>query len=474
MRIAARGNVPGMGRRRGPILFLLLLAAGCGVFEPAPKPRLLLLISVDTLRADRLGIYGSDRGLTPRIDALGRESYVFTAAYAPASHTLPSIAALLTGRYPEELGIWSNYSVLTSETPTLAGAFRDAGWRTSAVVSGWVLRAEAGLTVGFDHYDDTLPQVEANRPVPERIGRDTTDAAFAALDACLPDAPSRCFLWVHYQDPHGPYTPPAGHREEHLPLEQEEPDGRRELHVLDGPFDPGGIPEYQYMEGQREVAFYRAGYDGEISYLDEEVGRLLDGLGERSLLERAVIVFTADHGESLGEDDYWFGHGDLLSEVQVRVPLLIHVPGLPARTRADVTSLVDVVPTLADLLLTGSAPGAGPGRKLLRPAAGDEQATIYLATLRGGNVTRTGIVDGEFKYVATLRGEVWDGRLTRRGADDVDLTAPAPHVAHGLRVRLSELMNRYQLMKQESRGQLTEADRKALESLGYLEPDSEG
>ncbi len=444
--------------------------SACGGGRAAPEIRLVLLLSVDTLRADHLGVYGSTSGLTPHIDALAAGSQVFTAAYAPASHTLPSVSSLLTGRYPEELGIWSNESVLPGGVPTLALELREAGWRTAAVVSNWVLRRASGLDAGFERFDDSLPQLEATRPMPERVAPDTTEAALAALDACLATPASRCFLWVHYQDPHGPYTPPDELRDRELARARAAPEGDRELPVLDGPFGPGGIPRYQFLAGRRDAAFYRAGYAGEVAFLDTSVGRLLDGLRERDLDDAALVVFTADHGEALGEDDYWFSHGERLSDALVRVPLLLRVPGLAATTRDDVVSLVDVAPTLSARLLDAAPAPGRPGRDLLAPGAEQRHSSPYLAALRGADVPRYGLVDVGFKYVVEQRDGVWRGRLTRRGDDEVDLTAPAPQVASRMRARLEQLMERYRRVDVESRRELSNEDRRKLEALGYLAP----
>ncbi|HEY5659049.1 MAG TPA: sulfatase-like hydrolase/transferase, partial [Myxococcota bacterium] len=162
--------------RSGLAVALLLFVVGCRG-APAP-PTLFVLITVDTLRADYLGAYGSSRGLTPRLDALAEESVVFASAYSATSFTLPSVSAILTGRYPEELGIWVNESAVPSSIPTLATVLREHGWRTGAVVSNFVLRASSGLAAGFDVYDDDLPQREAVRPWPERTAGDTTEAFF--------------------------------------------------------------------------------------------------------------------------------------------------------------------------------------------------------------------------------------------------------------------------------------------------------
>jgi arylsulfatase len=429
-----------------------------------------LLLTVDTLRADHLGAYGSDRGLTPRIDALAEDGVLFDAVYAPASHTLPSVAALLTGRYPEEIGVWDNTARLPESVSTLATVFREAGWRTAAVVSNWVLRSEVGLDRDFDLYDDTFPQVEAVRPLPERIASATTDAALTALDGCLPAPAERCLLWVHYQDPHGPYTPPGDLRAEQIERERQAPDGRLRLEALPGPFGTHGIPSYQYLAGQHEVAYYRAGYAGEVAYLDGEVGRLLDALRERGLWERSVLVFTADHGESLGEDDYWFGHGERLHDALVRVPLLLRVPGRAPARRGDVASLVDLHPTLSRLLLGADVPADAPGRDLLAPGAEAEQTTAYLAALGGSKVPRFGLVEGEFKYVVAYRDGVWDGRLVRREGDPVDLTAAAPQVASRFRQRLEQLFEAYRVHQTGPRRDPGDAEREWLEALGYLEP----
>jgi arylsulfatase A-like enzyme len=446
------------------------MLASCGGAEPISESRLLLLLSVDTLRPDRLGAYGSELGLTPNLDQLATQSQQFSFVYAPSSHTFPSVAALLTGRYPEELGVWSNESILMPKAETLARAFQEAGWSTAAVVSNWVLRRESGVDGGFQHFDDRLPELEATRPMPERAAPDTTTAALEAVDLCLARPEARCFLWVHYQDPHGPYTPPEALRERALVSESLAPDARRKLPVLEGPFGHGGIPEYQFLDERRDVAFYRAGYAGEVALLDAQLGRLFDGLRERRVLDDAIVAFTADHGEALGEDDYWFSHGELLAEAQVRVPLLLRVPGLPPRIREDPASLVDLRPTLLRLALDTPPDPDHPGRDLLAEDAESKPSTPYLATLRGADRARYGLVEGEFKYVVEERGEVWDGRLTRRGGDGLDLSAAAPQLAARLRRKLEGKMQRYRRVTVESRREPSEGDREKLEALGYLKP----
>jgi arylsulfatase A-like enzyme len=454
--------------RRTAAAALLAAAGAPGCAGDAP-PRLCILLSVDTLRADRLGAFGSERDLTPRLDALAAESTVFRAAYAPASFTLPSIAALLTGRYPEELGVRNNHAVLGDSVPTLASELAARGWRTHAVVSNWVLRREAGLARGFGRFDDTLPDSEEGRNMPERGAAATTDALLRELDACTGSPGARCFLWGHYQDPHGPYTPPGDLRHRYLERERAVPGARRKLPVRAGTAGIGGIPNYQFLRGRREIAWYRAGYDGEIRHTDEEIGRLLDAVDERGLAEEAVVVFAADHGESLGEDDYWFSHGMLLSDALVRVPLLVRVPGRAPAQRDDVVALVDLFPTLLRLL-TGEAPDASlPGRDLLGPDAARQEGRAYLAALGGSKQARHGLVEGPYKLVLTRTSDGWREELHLRGRESVNLAPGDAERTQSLRERLEGLRERYASRATAPARELSARDRERLEALGYSE-----
>jgi arylsulfatase len=460
------------GARRTASIAALAPLLGCFGCTAAPPPlALVLLITADTLRADHLGAYGSDRDLTPNLDKLARESLVFSNAYATAPFTLPSIASLMTGRYPEDLGIWSNESRIPLETSTLATALREGGWRTRAVVGNWILRGESGLSTGFEVYDDAFPQRESTRGLPERIAEDLTDGLLRVLAECTAGESPRCFLWGHFQDPHGPYTPPGDLRDRYLPLERRRPGGTAQLPVRSDNRGYGGIPDYQFL-GEQEVAFYKAGYDAEIRYMDREVGRLIDAVEHRGLLERSLIVFAADHGEALGEEDYWFAHGDRLMEPLVRVPLLIRMRGTSAGQRDDVVSLVDVHPTLLGRVTGASVPATSRGRDLLAPNAAHSNSEPYLTTLGQALQLRSGLVRGEFKYSVEERDGVWYGKLVRREREEVDLTPAAPQIALKMRRQLfdfrRELIRGAPAIQQPA---LSEADRDKLRALGYLEGD---
>ncbi len=440
-------------------LALLIALAGCA---PERTPPFLLLLSVDTLRADRVGAYGGPPGLTPHIDALMAESVVFENAFSTCSYTLPSLGALMTGRYPEEVGMHANVSLLGPEFATLASVLELDGWATGAVVSNYVLRSETGMDRGFGVYDDTFTQREANRDLPERTAAPTTDAALRLADQLLEAGGPGAFLWVHYQDPHGPYLPPSGRRERFLDAARSRPNGTLRLES-GSPF--GAIPAYQYVEGQNEVAFYLAGYDGEISYLDDEVGRLLGGLEERGVTEDAVIVFVADHGEAMGEADYWFSHGEYLMDPLIHLPLSIRAPGLEPGRRDEPVSQLDLFPTLLALFDVPLA-DAYQGHDLLSGELPRDRE-IYLASLRGSSVPRYGLIADGFKYLVTQRESGSEEQLFRLGDDGQDVSGDAPETLARMRGRLSTLRSRLRVPR-ERRLQINADERRRLEQLGYL------
>lgn len=425
-------------------------------------PPLLLIVTVDTLRADRLGAFGSTLDLTPNLDALAAESILFERAYATASFTLPSVASIFTGRYPEELGIRDNESAVPATAPSLATVLRAAGWRTGAVVSNFVLRSTSGLAVGFDVFDDEFNARESTRGWPERPAADTTDAALVVLDA-LSKHPGPLLLWVHYQDPHGPYTPPPGTR---APLESAaaaSPLGARVLSVRSDSLGIGGIPDYQFLDDRRDAAFYLAGYNAEVRETDRAIGALLDGVRARGLLDEAVVVFSADHGEGLGEDDYWFAHGELLSDPLVNVPFMLRVPGRSAARRQDVASLVDVLPTLLGLMQE-PLPDGLPGRDLL---ASENGGTAYLATLGGARTPKFALVEGDHKYVLTRVENGWKGQLFERLAGQTEMPVAPGTTGPVMRRRLKRLQNRFDSNVPESHPVLSDAELEALRALGY-------
>jgi arylsulfatase A-like enzyme len=320
---------------------LLVAAAVQAVRTRGDAPN-VLLITVDTLRADHLHCYGQPLPTSPHIDALAAHGVVFDRAIAASGYTGPAHSAMMTSHYPRRNSMgFSNAWLALGGVDTLAQAFRRAGYETAAFVSNDVLAKRSGFDLGFDLYDDQLPAAEPNRPESfERLAPQTAQHALAWLEQ--PHA-KPFFLWVHFQDPHGPYTPPAPYRDRfHVPA----PAGEAELRVLDDNSGLGGIPPYQLVEGPRRVSDYRSRYAGEIAYMDQSVGDLL------AAVERyppAIILLTADHGESFGENNFYFAHGHSAAPDLSHVPLILSAPGLRPEHRADLVGHVDVMPTLLEL-----------------------------------------------------------------------------------------------------------------------------
>jgi arylsulfatase len=378
----------------------------------------VLLITCDTLRADRLGAYGYERDTSPELDALAAEGAVFEEAYATAPMTQPSISSLLTGRLPEHIGVArGNLRRLPSEVETIAERLRDEGITTAAVISNWVLRrapaadGDVGAQQGFEHFDDEMDKKERNREAFERTAPDTTDAALAWLEGH--DEARSFFLWVHYQDPHGPYTPPRKLGQKFA----REPSSEAAVAPGDTVIGHRQIPSYQLLGDERRPSVYRDLYDGEIRFFDRELGRLLGWLRERDWLADATVIFTSDHGESLGEHDYWFCHGENVHREVVRVPLVVKSPGGPRGRIDHVASLIDVWPTVMEAFAVD--PGPTLGRSLLRPTG---QGRLVGQSLfpRGDRTRWWAVSDGRWRVL--WNDEAPDPRLYDILADPSETT----------------------------------------------------
>ena len=429
----------------------------------------VVLVTCDTLRADHLGCYGATGETSPRLDALAAEALVFESAFAQAPMTRPSLASLMTGRMPAEVGaVPANDGVLGPEARTLAELVSEAGIQTAAVVSNGILQgatSEVGLAQGFDTWNDHMPARERNRQLYERIARGTSGAA---IDWLRLEARPPFFLWVHYQDPHGPYTPPPAHVVEAPAGGEPGPSlrlGRSESGV-------GQIPRYQQIDGEDRADAYRARYAGEVRYFDHELGKLLDTLRERDLYERTLLIVTADHGESLGEHDHWFTHGENLLVEVVRVPLLVRSPvplgalapdPLPRGRIREPIAVVDLFPTVLDAL---SVPApASRGHSLFaaeRPT--DRVVPQHLAL--PGQPEWHAATDGRYRLVWRASGEapaLFD--LDEDPGETVDLYAERGAVVE--RLRAGHEAFHAQELAPAAGLTLDEARRAALEALGY-------
>jgi arylsulfatase A-like enzyme len=291
--------------RKLAFILPLVLVALSGSVRPAARPN-VILISIDTLRADRLSCYGYRLRLSPNIDRLLTRGARFTDAITNVPLTGPSFTSLFTSRYPHETGAIRNGIPMVSGLATLAAILKKNGYQTAAIISNWPLQARlSNLDLGFDSYDDDFHQKRWLLFNDERDAEAVTVRALAWLEKA-PKEPF--FAWIHYSDPHSPYL-----RHEGFTFSRTESDSAR--------------------------------YDSEVAYTDHHLGVLLNRLEAKGLLERSLVVFISDHGESLGEHGYT-GHGRNLYQPSLRVPFGLVGPGIPVKKEAAPIQLLDLAPTV--------------------------------------------------------------------------------------------------------------------------------
>lgn len=398
----------------------------------------VVLITIDTLRADRLGCYGAKDAETPQLDRLAAEGVRFANAATTVPFTLPAHSSLMTGTYPPYHGVRENVGYeLDDRLPTLAERLAAGGWATGGFVSAFVLDRRWGIGRGFDTYFDDFDPRESessNLASVQRDGAETVAEAVRWLDA---RPPGPFFLWVHLFEPHDPYTPPEPYRSRHP-----------------------GRP-----------------YEGEVAYADALVGRLRQALVERELFDRALLVVTGDHGEGLGQHGEGF-HGFFLYDSTIHVPLIVRLPsGGAAGTVIDAAvSHVDLLPTLLEA--TGQPiPEHAQGRSLLALMAGEEPAAgarrqVYSESmyplLHYGWAPLRSLRTGRHKLIAAPRPELFDLAADPEEATDVIRREP------GLRTELGAALDRMiEGIGSDGQGQGTPAELDdetlgQLEALGYL------
>lgn len=387
----------------------------------------VILISIDTLRADRLPAYGYTTGVTPVIDALAADGVLFEQAYAHSPQTLPSHTSILTGLLPFSHGVRDNIGFVVPETAvTLAHRFKQAGYTTGAFVSSFVLRRQIGLDRGFDTYDDRLPAAGPERALGQvqRAGSDTATAAIAWLGA---QPSSKYFLFFHIYEPHTPYTPPV------LPASGDK-------------------------------------YDGEVTYADEIVGRVISALRARGDYDKATIVLLSDHGEGLGdhgEDE----HGLFVYRSTVHTPLIIKRPGSARAGHRVATSVqhIDLAPTI--LAMTGQA--ADPtltGRSLVPVLEGGNTlpaAAIYSEAMSPryhfGWSELYALTDDRYRLIRAPRDELFDISTDPRETRSIVSERAQVHAA--MRTALDGLMAGATVTAPSA---VSAADRQRLAALGYV------
>ena len=400
---------------------------GCGAPHGEVTER-VLLVTIDTLRADRLGCYGSESARTPVIDTLAASGVRFAAAISPAPLTLPAHASLMTALDPPGHAVRHNsIHRLSEDVPTLAESMREAGFATAAFVGALVLDRRFGLDRGFDVYDDAIGSASSKTVgYAERSAEAVVDAALRWLES----APPRFFLWVHLYDPHAPYAPPPGFA----------------------------------------AAFASDPYAGEIAYADHQLGRLLDGIDARFGSAGRLVVVTSDHGEGLGEhreETHAYG----IYDATQRVPLVFSGAGVPPGRVVDApVRLVDVAPTV--LAVVAAPPLSGVGGRDLSPQLGGDPGVpepAYVETLAThfdyGWSPLVGLRTERFKYIRAPRPELYD--LQADPHETRDLARERPEDVARLDAQLEARLPARQSVAVD----LGEEDRERLRSLGYVVPE---
>jgi choline-sulfatase len=424
-----------VSRVRQTLAFTIIIAAlsppGTAQTPPRLRPN-ILLVTIDTLRADRLGSYGYSPARTPNLDRLAKEGIRFNDATAHAALTFPSHSAILTGRYPGAFGIRLNgVGALPASATTIAEILKEASYRTGAVVASAVLDDGYGLSQGFDEYDDRIAIGDADSIALTDLQR-TADQVTARAQQWLAAQPAGApwFLWVHYYDPHLPYSAPAA---------------------------------FATLAPNRP-------YDAEIAFTDAQLGLLLARVDR---LRTAVIV-TGDHGESLGdhgEED----HGLFLYDSTLTVPLIVVAPGVQPRVVPEQVRHIDIAPTIAALAGTTlpAEDGSDGGESLMplltggsRPEVPVSIAESWYPRLHFGWSELKSARVGEWKYIAAPRPELYDLRVDRAEAKNV--AGDRGQVAGRLAADLSRITGRFGQKAPVKAEQLDPAAVERLQALGYL------
>ena len=473
-----RLRIRGIRPTCGLVVAGLLLLAACRPASDENADRYnVLLIVVDTLRADHLSFYGYPRDTAPALARLAEESVVFESAFTVMSHTLPAHVSLMTGLHPGRHQVLSNGWKYDGRSPTLAQRLQAEGYSTAAFVSSFVLVATSGLDAGFETYES--PDARVRRVAGELTNRSATD--WLKIQADTP-----FFAFVHYFDTHQPYDTPAEAPPAFVPDAAFE-SRLRSLGLWESTIDE--VSEKPITLDGRPLGLAQAinTYDNEILRVDGLIGQLLATLDEMGVSDETLVIFTSDHGEGLGQHDY-YSHGLHLYEEQVHVPLLVRPParwGWKPHRVGSVASLLDVFPTVLDLAGAEATPGLD-GRSLtpeiLDQSPADQDRWLLLQRRRFSNRARKNRGrrftsdqplhavrgDGPLKYLRTGDGteELYD--LEADPHEVLNLASDRPVEKERLEALFRELLEERTVGPPAAEPAIDAETRGALEALGYV------
>ena len=434
-------------RRVKPVLLysvLLIVALAAFFFLHFLKPEInikkdgplnVLLVTLDTTRADAIGLYSGKNDVSPNIDELGRSSVVFRECYSPVPLTLPAHCSLFTGRYPMAHNVRNNGTYFLDDNElTLAEVFKKNGYQTAAVVSSFTVFSKFGLSQGFDHYDEDFDSGQAilnfEAEIPANSVYDKFRRWFDSRSG------QDFFCWVHFYDPHAPYV---GHGD---------------------------------TAGQGGASPWNR-YEGEVTFVDAYVGKMIEALKAEALYENTVIVIAGDHGEAFGEHKEQ-GHGIFCYEESLRVPLIIHNPRLFRNPKlvTERVRLVDVMPTLLELFGL-QIPAEIQGQsflKLIENKAERQKRMVYFESLFGKEESNwaplTGIIDSGYKYISLPEPELYDLRDDEK--ETRNLVGSQMAVAQAMDKKLEQFIRSHAATRSPTRRTLSQSDAEMLRTLGYV------
>ncbi len=416
---------------------LLCLLGSCKSAGNKAADLNVLLITLDTTRADHIGAYGHISIKTPHIDELCRKGVMLQNCYSPVPLTLPAHCSIFTGKYSIGHGVRNNgrYYLTKNET-TLTGLLKNKGYHTQAVIASFVLLARFGLNQGFDIYDDSIDTHEKTISFKSEIPADAVYRRFKNWFAA--NSQKKFFSWVHFYDPHQPYQPPA-----------------------------------EYIEKGREDNELKR-YAGEIEFVDKYVGEIIADLKAAGILDKTLIVIAGDHGEAFGEH-LEYGHSIFCYEENLKVPLIFYNETiLEKKTIEDPAGLVDIMPTILDLLGI-QIPADVQGTSILPLMRGEKRKntpTFFIESIYGKEEMNwaplTGIIAGNYKYISLPEPELYNLETDARETDNI--FKKEFKTAKELDSRLKEMI--IKLSGSGSTGKakrdLTGEDIRHLKSLGYV------
>lgn len=401
----------------------------------SPRDINLIIVTLDTTRADRLGCYGYTRIATPHLDALARTGVLFEQAHAAIPLTLPSHCSIFTGKYPPAHGVRDNGGYFLAESEeTLAETLRQQGFATGGFVSAYVLDHRWGIAQGFDRFFDDFDLAKYKTVSMGDIQRRGDQTLEKAIEWVLDQKSRRFFAWIHFYDPHSPYDPPEPYAS----------------------------------------AYPERPYDGEVAYVDSLVGELVGTLGSHGLLDRTLIVVVGDHGESLGEH-HESGHAFFVYGVSTHVPLIFSGPwrGWGGRRIPSVVRTIDIMPTVLDLLGVQHPPG-GQGVSLLPLVLGrapTEASVAYSESFYprfhfGWSDLRS-IRDERYRFIEAPRPELYD--VMKDPYEQENLAGRLPQVMDRLRATLIDVESSMEgAPSAAAPAEIDEETQKKLAALGYI------